>query len=277
MDEREQLKEEALELLTTIKTLDDVKEHKGEIIEIMVKLLKSALGILKTFFERSFSLSASEKEEEISNFQDDSFLFTKEVNDELERIYDLPGAAEFMDDFMADMEKELEPYMEEITAELEKIMGEFMGNLMGGIVEGLGAAFGGDDAENGEQEISSEPGADEKLDVGTLIYKIESLKDLKKYENRIAGEIKDQLNADLYVLRQHKTMNLPPDDMIRAGHARVEKRQKLLVRELDREFKRIGELPDVGEYAQEVKNKMTKRFKPTVKQINELLAELKPE
>jgi hypothetical protein len=271
MESREEIKKEALEYLTKIKTLDDLKEHKDDIIQTMIKMIKSALEILKSFFETAFSMSSEEKAEELSKFQDDNFLFTKEVEDELDRIYNIPGADEFMDTFQQDLEEQMEPYMEEITQQMTKLAEEFMGDLMGGLGEGLGAMMGESDAD---EELSSEPREDEKLDVGQIIYQIQSIEDLMKNEDRIITQIEDQLNADLYTMEYNKKIGMVSNSMVQAGLMRIEKRQKLLERELDREFNRIGTLPGAKEQANASKEKIKKKLEPTVKQINELLKEL---
>lgn len=278
MDNREHITEQTLEFLKSIKSLDDVKEHKKEIFDAVIEMIKSALEILKSFFEKSLSLSQEEKVEKFSKFQDDNFLFTKEVEDELDRIYNLPGADEYMDGFQAELEEQLGPYMEEITQQMAKLAEELFGDLIGGMAEGLaqglGTMFGGDE---GEEDISPEPRDNEKLDVGQVIYDIQSLEDLKNNENKIIEQIEDQLNADLYVLEYHKNINLPNDNLIQAGHMRIEKRVKLLERELDREFERIGALPDAGDFASAAKERIIKRLEPLRKQINDLLKELKTE
>lgn len=278
MDYREQITKQTLEFLNSIQTLDDLKKHKEEIFDSLINMIKSALEILKSFFETSISMSTEEKAQEFSKFQDDNFLFPKEVEDELDRIYSLPGADEFQDGFQEEIEERLEPYMEEISQHMSKLAEEFFGDMLGGMAEGitqgLEEMFGGSE---GEQNGSSEPGDDEKLDVEQIIYQIQSLDDLKNNEDRIIEQIEDQLNADLEMMKYNHNIGMVNDSMVQAGLIRIEKRQKLLQRELEREFNRIEALPDAEEYAKTTKEKIINRLEPKVKQINELLKELKIE
>jgi hypothetical protein len=64
---------------------------------------------------------------------------------------------------------------------------------------------------------------------------------------------------------------------MQAGQMRIEKRQKLIKRELDREFERIEALPDAADYTRASKERIKSRLEPLVKQINNLLKELKTE
>jgi hypothetical protein len=271
-DDRKQSINETLKLLKGIKTLDDIKEHRKDIINAMINMTKSALDTLKSFFETMMNLSDEEKEEMFSKIQDDSFLFTKEVEDELDRLYSLPGADEYMDGFQQELEKQIGPYMEQLTEQMGKIMEQFMGDLMGGLAEGLGQMMGGGD-EDDEQELTAEPAENERLDVGTIIYEIDSLETLKNNEKRIIKGIEDQLNADLYTMNYNKEIGMLNNDMVREGLMRISKRQKLLVRELDREFERIGKLPGAAEEAQAAKERIKNSLEPTVKQIKDILHE----
>ena len=142
-ENREQEIKQALELLNSIQSLDDLKEHKEEVIQTMVNMLKSALEVLKTFFEKSFSMSQEDKKEEFSKFQDENFIFTKEVEDELDCIYSLPGADEYMDGFQSEVEEQMAPYMEELAQQKAKLADELFGDLMGGLAEGLAQGLGG--------------------------------------------------------------------------------------------------------------------------------------
>ena len=62
MDDREKFIEQTVKFLKSIKTLDDVKEHKKEIFDAVLGIFKSALEIVKSFFVTSKSLSTEEKQ-----------------------------------------------------------------------------------------------------------------------------------------------------------------------------------------------------------------------
>jgi len=278
MEDREKVTKQTLDFLKSIKSLDDIKEHKKEIFNAIIGMIKSALEIVKSFFETSKSISTEEKAEEFSKFQNDNFLIPTEIEEEMDRIYNLPGADEIMDDFQQELEKQMEPYMEEISQQMSKLAEEFFGDMLGGLAEGitqgLEDVFGDED---GEHNISSEPGEDEKLDAGQIIYNIQSLEDLKNNENKILKQIEDQLNADLEGMKFNQNICMENDSIVQAGLIKIEKRQKLLERELDKEFDRIEALPDAAEYTRSTKEKIKKKLEPTVKQINGLLKKLKKE
>ena len=170
----------------------------------------------------------------------------------------------------------MEPIAEEISTHMAKLAEEFFGDMLVGITEsleqGFSEMFG---AEEDEQSISSEPGEDERLDVGQVIYQIQSLDDLKNHETEIVKQIEDQLNYDLEAIKFNQSSGMINDSTVQDALNRIEKRQKLLQRELDREFIRIEALPEAKEYAVEAKGKIVNRLEPTVTQINGLLKEMK--
>jgi hypothetical protein len=223
MNDRETVIKQTVEFLKSIKTLDDVKEHKKEIFDVVLGMFKSALVIVKSFFETSKSMSTEEKAKEFSKFQDDSFLMPPEIEEEMDRINDISGADEILDEFQQKLEEQMEPIVEEISQHMSKLAEEFFGDMLGGMAEGItqgfGEMFGG---EEGDQNMSSEPGDNEKLDVGQIIYNIQSFEDLKNNEDRIIEQIEDQLKADLYVLEYHKKMDIPPDQLMQKGYMGIE-------------------------------------------------------
>ena len=276
MDDREKFIEQTVKFLKSIKTLDDVKEHKKEIFDAVLGIFKSALEIVKSFFVTSKSLSTEEKAKEFSKFQDDSFILPPEVDQEMERIYNLSGADKILNEFQQELEEQMEPIVEEISEHMSKLAEEFFGPILSDMAEGLEQGFEETfGAEEGDQNLSSEPGEREKLDVGQDLYKIQSLEDLKNHETKIVEQIEEQLNYDLEAIKTNQNMGMINDSTVREALIRIEKRQKLLERELDREFIRIEALPDAKEYASEAKEKIKNCLEPTVTQINGLLKELK--
>ncbi len=271
MDVVEKSQKKTVKFLKSIKTLDDLKEHKEEMLAQVEEIFKAALHKLDGILGEE--ISPEEKSEVIAKFQDESYLFSEEIEQEMNRIDSLPGAMEFYDSFQDELEKRMQPLLDEIAEKLTKIMDSMMGGvmeefggMMEGMMEGIGEIMGG----GGTFEID-----EGKLDVGKLIFEIQSVEDLKEYKDRIIQEIVDQLECDLEVLRYHKEMNIPPDELMLVGYKRMKTRQELLKTELEKEFDRISSLPDASEYAESVKEEIKNRIEPIGKEIMKLLEELK--
>jgi hypothetical protein len=266
MDEVQKSQKKAIEFLITIKTLDDLKKNKDTMLAHMEGIFNAAVKILNDCLDQS--VPPEEKAKVIAKFQDDSYLFSKEIENEMRRIDSLPGAMEFYNSFQEEMDARIQPYFDEIGEKVNKIMDSMMGGVMkelGGVMEGIGEAMG---AGSGFEIDEG------KLDVGKGIFEVQSVEDLKNNKNTIITEIVGQLEADLETLRYHKKMSIPSDDMMLAGQRRIRTRQELLRTELEREFERISTLPDASEYAQSVKEEIAARIEPLGKEIMELLGEL---
>jgi hypothetical protein len=123
--------DKALELTRSIQSLDDLKEHNDEIINLIEEFIRFGLESLKEIIDRS--LSPKEIKEALDNFHDDQELFNKELERELDRIANLDGAQDFIDNLKEDMETRLEP----IAHEMATIMGQIMASMMGQMMDGF--------------------------------------------------------------------------------------------------------------------------------------------
>ncbi len=274
----ERSQKKTVEFLKTINSVDDLKAHKDEVLDLIEDLFKAGLLTLKTYFESA--VSPEDKQKAIARFQDEHFIFSEEMEQEMTRIDELPGATECFESFQDELDIRIEPFVNEFGEQMKKIMEDFMGDMMGGVMNGLGEMMGG--IMNGFGEMMGETNSefdrendDGKLDVGQIIYKIQSLEDLKKNKDRLIEEIDDQLNFDLEALKHHKNINLPNDNLIQAGQKRIDRRQVILERDIEIEFKRIAALPDALEYAELAKKELMDRIEPKVKEIKKLLKESK--
>jgi hypothetical protein len=270
MGEREEAKENVLKLLKSINTLDDLKEHKEEVLELIDDIFKFGVKSLQNFFEGS--LSPEEKQNEIAKFQDENYFFDKEIEQELDRIANLPGVEEYFESFKEEIQKRIQPHMEEFALQMAKFMESLMGDMMGAMMEGMG------DMMEGMMEplIEPEPIDDDRERVNELylLYEVQSLENLKENKDDIIDSIFEQLNYDLGELKDIKAIEFPLDE-VQDRLEEIENHNKLIESELELEFKRIEALPDVSKYAKEVKEEIMGRFKPISKEIDELLKELR--
>ena len=127
--------EEAVNVLKSIKTLDDLKENKEEVLSIIEGFIKYGVDILKEILNQS--LSPEEIQKELEKFQESQEAFGEELEKEMDRISEIDGAMEFVESLQAEMEKRLEPHAQELA----DTMGEIMGSMMGGMMDGLGNVF----------------------------------------------------------------------------------------------------------------------------------------
>ena len=272
MGKREEAKQNALKLLRSIETLDDLKEHKDEVVALIDDIFKYGVQSLQNFFEGS--LSPEDKQEEIAKFQDENYFFDKEIEKEMDRIAELPGAQEYFETFKTELEGRIQPHMEEFALQMAKFMESLMGDMMGGMMEGMGDMMGGMGDMIGETvEGSPEQDDRERSDELSLLYEVQSMEDLKKYKDFVIESIEEQLNYDLGELQDIKALDFPLEE-VKDRLEEFEARKTLIESELDAEFKRIESIKGVSEHAKSVKEEIENRMNPITKEIDELLKDL---
>jgi hypothetical protein len=257
--------------LKTIETLDDLKEHKDEVLEKIEGIFKAASELLGEY--QGEEIAPEEKAKVLAKFQDENYLFDKEVEQEMNRIDSLPGAIEYVDSFQGELDSRMQPHLEEIERKISIIMDSMMGGVMdevGGLMEGMMEGIAQVMGEGSTFEID-----EGKLDVGKKLFEVQSVEELRNSKDMIIQEIVDQLDCDLEVLKYHQKMNMPQDEMMATGHKRIRTRLELLDTELEKEFARIASLPDASEYALSVKEEIENQIKPLAEEITKLLEELK--
>ena len=141
--------ENALEIMKSIRSLDDMKEHKEEILTMIEDTFKFLVDSLKEIIKKS--LSPDELQKEMEKVQEKQILneqLGEELGQELDRIANLPGAEEYIIGLKEELETRLEPHAEELA----ELMAELMSAMMGGVLGGLGELMQGtgDDADNDE-------------------------------------------------------------------------------------------------------------------------------
>ena len=277
MDEIEESQKKTVEFLKSIKTLDDLKEHKDEVLDCIEDILKKGLEALKVLLESM--LSPEDKQEELMKFQDEHFLFSEEMENEMDRIDKLPGASEYMETFQGELEERMEPYLKEITEQMTKFMEGFMGDLMGGLAEGFGEMMGGM-GETGEIDGGAELEQGERpdLEVLTFFYEINSVDDLKNEKDNIFNTLEGIIKEDLEELKELKDIMMDEDFNIKSDDpviVRIDKRHRIIEKELQSEFNRLSAQPGAAEDVESVKDEMIARLKSNAMELESLLQELK--
>jgi hypothetical protein len=269
MDEIQKSQDKAVEFLKTIQSLDDLKAHKKEVLDLMEQVFKAALETLKAFFEAT--LSPEDRQKQMARFQDEHFLFSEEMENELERIDALPGAAEYFETFKEEMDKRMGPYAEEMAEQMMKLMTNFMGDLMGGLAEGLGEAFGGMGEEE-EEPPSVEYHWDEFQEAKCFL-EYRNVEAFKNGKNEIIEDMEWRLDSFLDDINNLKFIS---EDM-EIDKEEVDesvKRQELINNELELGFKNLAGLPG-GEEIKQIQEEIMNKLKPKFDEINNVIEVLK--
>ncbi len=275
MEEIEKAKQEALEKLRKIQTLEDVKEHDQEIVDTMVEFLTGAVEIMRAWFQDILSLDPEAKHMEIVKFQNDNFLADDEVNMELDRISGIPGADEHLDPFLEQLEERLTPVMEETGEIMEKLMSELGGAMMGGLEETFRAQE--------EEEVIIDGGSSFK-DEQVQFYAISKLNDIRDMvsfnydKNEIGFWAEECINGALESLGHFK--NAIVEDGGRYEDFKdwiemAERKKDLLVQGINTEMDRIATLPKAADEAVKIRDECLTKIDPQVKEIEGLVKELR--
>ena len=269
-----------MEKLRAIQTIEDVREHDQEIVDTMVGFLAGAVEIMRAWLQDILSLDPEEKQMEIVKFQNDNFLADEEIDMELDRISEIPGAYEHLEPFMEQLGERLTPVMEETGEIMEKLMSELGGAMMGGLEE----AFGGAQEEEEEKvEVIIDGGSSFKGE-GVEFYGISKLNDIRDmvdfnyYKDEFCFWAEESINSDLEKLRTFKsfivvdggTFEDYKDFIILA-----EKRKRLLVEGIKTEMNRIATIPKATEEALKIRDDCLANIKPAVDEMDALSKELR--
>jgi hypothetical protein len=272
MDDIENAKKKVMELLRSIKLLDDLKAHKEEILSLFEEMFKSAVGMLQEFFENATSLTDESLQEKMAKFQDEQFIFDRSIEAELDRIGELPGAAEYFDSFRDEMEARITPYLEEFTKQMTEILSKLMGDMMEGMMSGLGEMMG-EMGESMELDFDGELGTpqEDREDLGSLnfIYDIQSLEDLKNNKDFILDVMADMLKDDLEGIQTMTEMEFQAEE-IEEKMKLAERHMIVFIGEIERELDRIGTLPGASDLAELTKAELAKKLEPIISDIKKL-------
>ena len=88
---------EAVELMGSIKTLDDLKAHKEELLSLIEDSIKHAVNSMKEIIKQSLSPEAIQQElAKLQDGQNENEDLGEKLDREIERIENLEGAEEYV-------------------------------------------------------------------------------------------------------------------------------------------------------------------------------------
>jgi hypothetical protein len=119
--------------MKSIQSLDDLKEHKDEILNFIEESIKYGVESLQNILKAS--LSIDETKIELDKFQAGHELFSEELQHEFDRIANISGAQDYIESLRDEMEKRLEPHAQAIADNMGKIMASMMGQFIDGVGE----------------------------------------------------------------------------------------------------------------------------------------------
>ncbi len=269
MEEREEFIVQSVSYLQTLKTAEEYKAAKEEIMSIMEKMFKFGLELLKDFLDNMFSLTPEEREEKSQMFQDDSFLLEPRIGAEMERLDSLPGAEDFQDEFEKEFEGRLTPIMEQYAEMGAKMMDAFMG----GMVEGMAEAM--KPAEEVEETVEEFVFDYDNPDTPRMLYNLyaaRSLEELEENKDNLIAELEEQMQDDIWNLELLTDEGYTPMEEDIKKIETILHRMKQYVREMEKEFARISALPGAAEKAGEIKKEIMDRLNPKHREIKRHLA-----
>ena len=269
MEEREEFIVQSVSYLQTLKTAEEYKAAKEEILSIMEKMFTFGLELLKDFLENMFSMTPEEREEKSQMFQDDSILLEPRIGAEMERLDSLPGADELQDEFEKEFEVRFAPVMEQYA----EMGAKMMESLMGGFVDGLAEAFKPEEeAEEKEEEFVFDYDNPDTPRMLYDLYAARSLEELEENKDNLIAEMEEQMQDDIWNLELLTDEGYTPMEEDIKKIETILHRMKQYVREMEKEFTRISALPDAAERAGEIKKEIMDQLNPKHREIKRYLA-----
>ena len=290
MEEVEKAKKEALDMLRSIQTLDDVKEHDQEVLDLMVGFITASVRTLENWFEEILSLEGEKKGEEIQKFQNTNYLADEEINAEFERIDTIEGSGEYMEQFMGEFEKRIQPQIEKTGQMMEKLMADLGGAMMGA----MGEAFGemGEASAPGDGPIQEAPvkipwgdsfDCDDKVvwakisNMSTMntICTVNDLESQKSFIPWSFEGIFSELVPELKGIKK----SISEDESAMGGFEerleQIEKIRLLTMEGFRKEMERMSTIPGASEELARIKDESMTRATPHIEEIDKLLKDIK--
>lgn len=295
MEEVEKAKKEALDMLRSIQTAEDVKEHDQEIVDIMVGFLTASVKTLENWFEEILSMDPDKKGKEIAKFQEATSLADEEIDAEMNRISAIPGADEYLEPFMGELEKRITPQMEKTGKMMEKLMADLGGAMMGAMGEAFGGMGEGMDEASvpGEDPVQEEPpkkipwgdsfNSEDKV-VWAKISNLSSMNTIctvgdldfhKTFIPRTFVEIFSELVPELKGLKKSISEDGSPLEGFQVRLDQIEKIKLLTMEGFQTEMKRMSTIPGASEEVTRIKDESMTRAAPHVEEIEQLLKDIR--
>ena len=290
MEEDEKAKKEVLDMLRSIQTLEDVKEHDQEVIDLMAGFITASVRTLENWFEEILSLEGEKKGEEIKKFRNTNYLADEEINAEFERIDTIEGSGEHLEPFMGEFEKRITPQMEKTGQMMEKLMADLGGAMMGA----MGEAFGemGEVSPLGEGTIKEAPvkipwGDSFNCDDKVVWAKISNMStmntictvnDLESQKSFIPWSFEGIFSELVPELKGIKRSISEDESAIGGFEERLEQIEKirlLTVEGFQKEIERMSAIPGASEEVARIKDESMTRATPHIEEIDKLLKDIK--
>jgi hypothetical protein len=277
VDDRERVTAKTVLLLKSVKSLEDLKKHKEEILDLMEEIFESAVQALNTFFNESLSMSSEQKQKEAMKYQDENYLINEDIGNELNRIDNLPGAMEYIESFKEEMDRRMGPHLEEFTNQMSKLMGELMGGMMGAVLGGMEEIMGGGKTDSVSEPVyGEEEEGHERSDLLHYLYDVNTPEKLKENKDFLIETIEGQLTHDIWNLEVFS--ETPPEEAYDGDTEKIErirKRVALLESEMENELIRIAGLSGMAGPAEKFRTELMERIGPSLKEIKDLLEKVK--
>ena len=300
MGDVDKARKSALELFRTLNSIDDVKENREKVRDMVEGLFKAGAAELKRTMEESPNMGPEEAGKLAKQFQDDQFLMNEELETELGRIDSFPGVTDYIEQFGSEDEERLEPIIEEFTKQMEKLMMIVMGgveDMMQGMGDAMDEAFGqmkegmmDDFSELSEGEPIhqeappklpwGESFKSEDMNVNSMISRLSSLNmvctvnDLKSQKTFIPFSFKGLFSELLPELKEFKRAigedeSSPEEFQDRLDQ--IEKIKLLAMEGFQTEMKRISTIPGASDEVNVIRDEIMASIGPLADEIDVLL------
>jgi hypothetical protein len=246
-----------LEILRSIKTVEDFKEKKDLLMDSVEKLMNANLETLKKL--QSSDLPKAELQLELFKFQKEWEAMGNEVEPEFNRLDTIPGIEEYGEAIQKEFFKRMEP----IAMEGEKIR----------------IILGGGDPSGipGPSEMPPQPPSKQierqKLDELETLYGIKSLEELENSKDSLFNILKNKLENDLSKLRSFKSNNTPKEEYM-PEFQEIVKQMDIFGNEMECEFNRLKDLPDGTKHIEMFHEEIIGPLVPLLDEIDDLREKL---
>lgn len=277
MKNRDKIMEQTLVRLRAIKTLAQFKAAKEEITELIGKIMKSAIDLLSAFLKKMDSMSPEDQAAGAARFQDDNFLISAEVMQEVERLNNLPGGSKFAESFSLELEKIMKPHMEEFTTQMQKLMENLMGGIFGGLTDAMDQAFSSvseEPATESEPEFVFDEDNPDMLYIlyALSLYSMKSLSDLEAGKDSLVENLEMEINMQKSNLDNYLLPGM--EDFWEEEKGRIAETQRLadrLLPEMENQFARISAVSGSDGSVDKIRKEIMNHLEPKITDLKKYL------
>jgi hypothetical protein len=263
-------KEDVMNILKNIETIDEFDEHKKIVVDLVVGEFRVFVDAMKSLTDGS--MSPEEIETKITSLEGGREKLEQEVGAELERISKIPGAEEVV----LSLQGELNDQMGALTQEMAQVMMQLMGNVMGGM-------FGGEGMEEEGQTVSGfnftedemvgyELPEGETIEVLEFVKSIKPTDDQKEKAEELVNLMEKMYKEELQVVKDLKDADISPEDL-RVKVLDIQLKQMYTMSKMEKEMERL-DVGDDSEYGEAIEDQLTKRVEPIMNEFFQVTEEL---